>query len=94
LFKREGNDLVMNLNLKLSDALLGTEYPIQTLDGEIKVTIPEGVTINEILRVRGKGVPVSKNKRGDLLIKLNIKLPSKISRTSRALIEELKKEGI
>ncbi len=84
----------MNLNLKLSDALLGVEHPIQTLDGEIKVTIPEGVSINEILRVRGKGVPVSKNKRGDLLIKLNIKMPSKISRSSRALIEELKKEGI
>ncbi|MSU44831.1 molecular chaperone DnaJ [Candidatus Nomurabacteria bacterium] len=94
VFKRDGHDLVMNLNLKLSDALLGTEYPIQTLDGEIKVMIPEGVTINEILRVRGKGVPVSKSKRGDLLIKLNIKLPSKISRSSRALIEELKKEGI
>jgi len=75
VFKRDGSDLVMNLNLKLSEALLGTEYTIQTLDGEIKVTIPEGVSINEILRVRGKGVPVSKNKRGDLLIKLNIKLP-------------------
>jgi DnaJ-class molecular chaperone len=84
----------MNLNLKLSDALLGAEYPIQTLDGEIKVTIPEGVGINEVLRVRGKGVPVSKSKRGDLLIKLNIKLPSKISRKSREIIEELKKEGI
>ncbi len=94
IFKREGNDLVMNLNLKLSDALLGTKYPIQTLDGEIEVTIPEGVTINEILRVRGKGVPMSKNKRGDLLIKLNIKLPSKLSRKERELIEELKKEGI
>ena len=94
VFKRDGNDLVMNLNLKLSDALLGTEYPIQTLDGDIKVTIPEGVTINEILRVRGKGVPTGKNKRGDLLIKLYIKLPSKISRKSRELIEELKKEGI
>ena len=93
-FKRDGSDLVMNLNLKLSDALLGTEYPIQTLDGEIRVTIPEGVSINEILRVRGKGVPLSKSKRGDLLIKLNIKLPSKISRKSRELIEELKKEGI
>ncbi|MFA6353874.1 MAG: molecular chaperone DnaJ [Candidatus Paceibacterota bacterium] len=93
IFKREGNDLVMNLNLKLSDALLGTKYPIQTLDGEIEVTIPEGVTINEILRVRGKGVPI-KNKRGDLLIKLNIKLPSKLSRKERELIEELKKEGI
>ncbi len=94
VFKRDGHDLVMNLNLKLSDALLGTEYPISTLDGEIKVTIPEGVSINEILRVRGKGVPISKSKRGDLLIKLNIKLPSKISRKSRELIEELKKEGI
>lgn len=94
VFKRNGNDLVMNLNLKLSDALLGVRYPIQTLDGEIEVTIPEGVSINEILRVRGKGVPSSKNKRGDLLIKLNIKLPSRISRKSRELIEELKKEGI
>lgn len=94
VFKREGNDLVMNLNLKLSDALLGTKYPIQTLDGEIEVTIPEGVSINEILRVRGKGVLIGKNKRGDLLIKLNIKLPSKLSRASRELIEELKKEGI
>ncbi|MEK7471367.1 MAG: molecular chaperone DnaJ [Patescibacteria group bacterium] len=97
VFKREGNDLVMNLNLKLSDALLGVKYPIQTLDGEIEVTIPEGVSINEILRVRGKGVPIgnmSKNKRGDLLIKLNIKLPTKLSRQARATIEELKKEGI
>ena len=94
VFKRDGNDLVMNLNLKLSDALLGTKYPIQTLDGEIEVTIPEGVSINEILRVRGKGVPTGKNKRGDMLIKLNIKLPSKVSRKSRELIEELKKEGI
>lgn len=94
IFKREGNDLAMNLNLKLSDALLGAKYPIQTLDGEIEVTIPEGVSINEILRVRGKGVPNSKNKRGDLLIKLNIKLPGRLSRKSRELIEELKKEGI
>src|SRR3989344_5998430 len=94
VFRREGNDLVMDLNLKLSDALLGTKYPIQTLDGEIEVTIPEGVSINEILRVRGKGVPAGKNKRGDLLIKLHIKLPSKLSRKERELIEELKKEGI
>jgi len=94
VFKREGNDLVMNLNLKLSDALLGTKHPIQTLDGNIEVTIPEGVSVNEVLRVRGKGVPVAKNKRGDLLIKLNIKLPNKLSRKSKELIEELKKEGI
>lgn len=94
VFKREGNDLVMNLNLKLSDALLGVKYPIETLDGNIEVTIPEGVSVNEILRVRGKGVPSGKSKRGDLLIKLNIKLPNKLSKKSRELIEELKEEGI
>lgn len=94
VFKREGSDLVMNLNLKLSEALLGLEYPIQTLDGEITVKIPEGVSVNEILRVKGKGVPSSKNKRGDLLIKLNIKLPGKLSRKSKELIEQLQKEGI
>ena len=94
IFKREGNDLVMNLDLKLSDALLGTEYSIETLDGQISVKIPEGVSINEILRIKGKGVPFSKSKRGDLLIKLKIKLPNKISRKSRELIEQLKKEGI
>ena len=94
LFKRDGNNLVMDLNLKLSDALLGTKYPIKTLDGDIEVNIPEGVGINEILRVKGKGVPNPKTKRGDLLIKLNIKLPNKLSRKSRELVEELKKEGV
>ncbi len=94
VFKREGSDLVMTLDLKLSDALLGMKYPIETLDGEIEVSIPEGVAIDEILRVRGKGVPVAKGRRGDLLIKLNIKMPSKISRKSRELIEKLKEEGI
>ena len=90
IFKREGHDLVMNLNIKLSDALLGMEYPIETLDGNIKVKIPEGVSINEILRVKGKGVPDSKSRRGDLLIKLNIKMPNKISKRARELLEELK----
>ena len=93
LFKREGNDLVMSLELKLSDALLGAEYQIETLDGKITVKIPEGISINEVLRVKGKGVPAGK-KRGDILIKLKIKLPSKLSRKERELIEQLKKEGI
>lgn len=94
IFKREGHDLVMGLDLKLSDALLGTKYNIKTLDGEIEVATPEGVGIDEILRVRGKGVPHSRGKRGDLLIKLNIKLPKKLSRKEKEIIEELKKEGI
>ena len=93
-WKREGSNLVTSLNIKLSDALLGTEYPIPALDGEIKVKIPEGVSPGEILRVKGRGVPLNKYKRGDILIKLNIKLPSKLSHKSRELIERLREEGI
>ena len=94
VFRREGSNLVMDLNVKLSDALLGMEHKIQALDGEITVVIPEGISHGEVLRVRGRGVPLSKSKRGDLLIKLSIKLPNKLSRKSRELIEQLKKEGI
>ncbi len=94
VFKRDGLNLIMNLNIKLTDALLGLEYPIQTLDGEMIVKIPEGISPGEILRVRGKGVPQGRGKRGDLMIKLNIKLPSKLSRKAHDLVEQLKKEGI
>lgn len=94
IFKKEGVNLTIDLSLKLSTALLGEEYTMQTLDGEIKVKIPEGVSHGEILRVKGKGVPYEKGKRGDLLIHLNVKLPAKLSREGRRLVEELRKEGI
>ncbi|MBI5798500.1 MAG: molecular chaperone DnaJ [Candidatus Yonathbacteria bacterium] len=94
VFHREGYNLVMTLNVKLSDALLGAEYPIQTLDGEIKLKIPKGVSSGEILRVSGKGVHIDSKRRGDLLIKLEVKTPTKLSRTAEKLIEDLRKEGL
>jgi len=93
-FHKEGNNIVMDLNIKLSDALLGSEYKIATLDGEISVKIPEGVAFGEVLRVRGKGVPFEKGKRGDILIRINITLPAKLSKHARELFEQAKKEGI
>jgi DnaJ-class molecular chaperone len=84
----------MDLNIKLTTALLGGEYTIPTLDGDIKVKIPAGVSIGEVLRVKGKGVLVDKGKRGDLLIKLHIQLPKKLSKKAGKLVEELKEEGI
>lgn len=94
LFTREGQNLVMNLDIKISDAILGVEHAIETLDGKITVRIPEGVSYGEILRIRGKGVPIDKQKRGDLLIKLNIKTPKKLSKKARKAIEDLREEGI
>lgn len=94
LFVKEGNNLVTNLSIKLSTALLGGEYRISTLDGDMTVKIPTGVTFGEVLRIKGRGVPYEKNKRGDLLIKLSIELPNKLNKEAERLVEELKKEGV
>lgn len=93
IFTRDGSNLVMNLDIKLTEAMLGSERTIKTLDGDITVKIPEGVSIGETLRVKGKGVPSGRG-RGDLMIKLNIKLPTKLSKHAREIIEKLKSEGI
>ncbi|MEI7480249.1 MAG: molecular chaperone DnaJ [bacterium] len=93
IFTREGSYLLMTLEVKLSDALLGAEIPVQTLDGEIAVKVPEGVNNGEILRLKGKGVPILKQ-RGDILITVKIKMPNRLSRTAKQAIEELKKEGL
>lgn len=93
-FKKDGNNITTDLSLKLSSAILGEEFSLQTLDGEIKIKIPEGVSHGEVLRVRGKGVPYEKNRRGDLLIRLHIKLPNKLSKDARQLVEALRREGI
>ena len=94
-FKREGSNLVMDLEIKLSDALLGAVYSVKTLGGEISLTIPAGASFGEVLRVRGHGVPDEGSRnRGDLLIRLIIKLPNKLSRKASELMRELKAEGL
>lgn len=95
IWHKEGSDLVTDLKVKLSDALLGADYNLKTLDGDITLKIPEGVSFGEILRIRGKGVPFEKGKgRGDILVKIKIELPQKLSRSAKKMMEELKKEGV
>lgn len=93
-FKKDGPNIVTELNIKLSDALLGSEYSIPTLDGDDTVSVPPGVTHGELLRIPGKGVPNNRGKRGDLYVKVKITLPTKLSREAKKLIEKLKEEGI
>ncbi len=93
-FIKEGSDLLMNLHLKLSDALVGVVKTIETLDGSIDVTVPAGVKPGQILRVKGKGVPYGENKRGSLLITVTFIMPDKLSKHAKELIEELRKEGL
>lgn len=91
---RQNNDLVTSLNIKLTDALLGTQYAVETLDGTEAITIPSGTKVGDSITLKGYGVPINDRKRGNFVIKLNIKLPEKLSKHAKEVIEELKKEGI
>lgn len=94
VYTRDELNLEMNLMIKLTDALLGMTYNLKTLDGkEIEVKIPEGINHGEMLRVRGKGVP-STHGRGDIIIHIHVDMPTRLSRRSKEIIEELKKEGM
>lgn len=93
-FSREGSTLATTLSIKLTDALLGGEYTVPTLDGEVVVKIPAGISHGEILRVRGKGVPNTRGERGDLHVRIAISHPTQLSRAARKLVEDLRKEGI
>jgi DnaJ-class molecular chaperone len=92
--KKEGRNLVRDLKIKLTDALLGANYSIPTLDGEISLKIPKGTSHGDIMRVKGKGVPSPSSGRGDLLLKIRIELPQKLSKTTEDLIKKLREEGI
>lgn len=93
VFRKEGYNLVMELDLKLTTALLGATVEIDTLDGKIELKVPAGTTHNEVLRVRQKGVPHG-SRRGDLLIVTKVEMPKKLSRQQAKIIEELKREGL
>lgn len=93
-FIRDGHNLLTVLPIKLTDALLGGSYRIMTLDGEETVSLSAGITHGEQVRVRGKGVPYGRGNRGDLIVRVDIEFPKKLSRTAKELIEKLRTEGL
>lgn len=94
IFRRDGMNLVMDTKIKLTDALLGFDFVVPALDGDVTVAIPEGINHGELLRVRGRGVPSSGGKRGDIILRVLIDFPKKLSKKQKELIKDLKEEGL
>ena len=93
-FRRDGSNLIMNLSVKLTDSLLGTTVSIETLEGKtLEVKVPPMKRAEELLRVAGKGIPLE-GTRGDLIIRLEVALPHKLSSKARKSLEDLKSEGL
>lgn len=91
--RREGSTLSTNLPIKLTDALLGGTYTVETLDSNTEIRIPAGIAHGEMIRIKGMGVPNDYG-RGDFMVKISIETPKKLSRKARKLVEELREEGI
>ena len=89
-FEREGQNLHCVIPISFPQAALGAEIEIEGVDGPVTLKIPEGTQSGKELRIRGKGVPYLNEKgRGDLIVKVVVQIPKKLSRAQRDLITEL-----
>ena len=90
IFERHENDLHCVIPITVTQAVLGDEIEVPTLEGPHDLAIPEGTQSGTELRLRGKGVPeVQGRGRGDLVVHLDVKIPAKLTRDQRKLFEQL-----
>jgi molecular chaperone DnaJ len=88
--ERHGNDLHCVIPVSFPQAALGAEFEIPGIDGPVSIKIPEGTQSGKELRIRGRGVPYLNEKgHGDLVVKVVVQIPKKLSRAQRELVSKL-----
>jgi molecular chaperone DnaJ len=96
VFERKGDDLFIQVPISFSQASLGDEISILTLDKKkIIIKIPAGIESGKILRITNQGIPhFGSRGRGNLYAELVIKTPKKLTKKQKELLKKLKEEGI
>ena len=88
--RRSGNDLHCELHLAMTQAALGVTMPFETLDGDEELAFPPGTQTGQVVRLRGRGVPVVQGRgRGDLLIQVMVDVPMEITKEQEELLRQL-----
>lgn len=90
-FERHNDDVVCKVPISYTQAALGAEIEVPTLEGKAKLRVPAGTQAGALLRMRGQGVPMSAARRGDQIVLVQVVVPEKIGAKERALLEELSK---
>ncbi len=95
VFQRKGDDLITEKEITFSQAALGGDVDIKTLDGNnLSLKIPSGLQTGKIFKISGKGIThFGSWGKGNLYAKLNVKTPEKLTKKQKELLEQLKKEG-
>jgi molecular chaperone DnaJ len=89
-FDRQGNDLYCVVPISFTQAAVGTEIQVPTLEGEQTLKIPEGTQSGTVLKLRGKGVPVlNGHGKGSLFVEVRVQTPTKLTKRQRELLQEL-----
>ena len=90
LYRRDGNDIYIDLPLTITDLCLGCKKIIKTLDGDVEIKIKEGSQPGDVLRIKSKGINSEDSwKKGDFYCNLKLIIPTNLSRKQRKLLEEL-----
>lgn len=86
-FRRDGNDIIVELPVTVAEAALGTTIDVPTIDGAISMKVPAGTSSGRRLRLRGRGIVKSGNSRGDQYVEIRIVLPAEMDAESRDLLK-------
>lgn len=90
-FERRSSDLIYTLPLDFTQAALGDKIEVPAIDGKIKMKVPAGSQPNDVIKLKKKGMPSLYNhSRGDMLVRLQVEVPKKLSRQQKKIIEQLK----
>jgi curved DNA-binding protein len=91
IYRRENDDLHIDLELDLYTAVLGGEVPVETLNGTVLLKVPAGTSGGKTFRLRGKGMPTARDPKrsGDLYALVRVQVPHKLSEQERELFQEL-----
>ena len=92
-FERSGNNLVHNLGISVTTAILGGDAEVPTIDGRVRINIEPGTQSGKVMRLRGKGLPdVNGRGRGDIIIVVDVVIPTTLTKEERKLVEELSEQ--
>jgi curved DNA-binding protein len=89
-FERDGDDLRTTTTTDVFTAILGGEVEVETLEATVKLKIPQGTQPEQVFRLRGRGMPHlrSAQTKGDLFVRVKVKVPKQLSSKQKALMEE------